>query len=236
LIFMDCQMPGMDGYEASQQIRLIEAAADYSKKPVFITAMTANAEEDDVAKCFQAGINYYLSKPLRLEDVEKFFRYYATRQSATPTQWARPVRAPDAEETPVALETEIEADEKTKEPKTSIKFSDEEFDTTTLETLRSLRRPGRPDPVAEAIKLFNQDATKSERALRKAIVAQDLANIRLYAHSIKGICTNLGARKAGNLYMHIEKSARDQKKVDYSTLLTEATVELERVKKFLESL
>jgi CheY-like chemotaxis protein len=61
LIFMDCQMPGMDGYEASQQIRLMEAAPNYSKKPVFITAMTANVEEDDVAKCFQSGINYYLS-------------------------------------------------------------------------------------------------------------------------------------------------------------------------------
>ena len=102
LIFMDCQMPGMDGYEASRQIRLLEAAPGYSKKPVYITAMTANAEEDDVAKCFQSGINYYLSKPLRLRTWRKTAPIFCSRNSDAPhLRPAAPHQsAPDAQEEP----------------------------------------------------------------------------------------------------------------------------------------
>jgi CheY-like chemotaxis protein len=208
LIFMDCQMPGMDGYEASQQIRLMEAAPNYSKKPVFITAMTANVEEDDVAKCFQSGINYYLSKPLRLEDVEKFFRYFVSRTSDAPPQTSVPGKTAASKPAP---DTQLEPKHPESMPLPSaetIEFSPEDFDMSTLNTLRSLRHPGKPDPLTQSISFFNQDASKGELALRKAVVALDWDNIRLYAHGIKGICMNLGAMKAGNLFMQIEKKRK----------------------------
>lgn len=234
LIFMDCQMPGMDGYEASQQIRLMEAAPNYSKKPVFITAMTANVEEDDVAKCFQSGINYYLSKPLRLEDVEKFFRYFVSRTSDAPPQTSVPGKTAASKPAP---DTQLEPKHPESMPLPSaetIEFSPEDFDMSTLNTLRSLRHPGKPDPLTQSISFFNQDASKGELALRKAVVALDWDNIRLYAHGIKGICMNLGAMKAGNLFMQIEKNAKEHIAADYAALLTEAVAELDKVKKFLE--
>lgn len=234
LIFMDCQMPGMDGYEASQQIRLLEAAPNYSKKPVFITAMTANVEEEDVAKCFQAGINYYLSKPLRLEDVEKFFRYFVSRKSDAPPQPFLPCKAAASKPPPGAQEAAKQPDTMLLPSADTLEFSPEDFDMSTLDTLRSLRRPGKTDPLAQSISFFNQDASKSELALRKAVVALDWDNIRLYAHSIKGICMNLGALKAGNLFMQIEKNAKEHIAADYGTLMEQAVAELDKVKKFLE--
>ncbi|MCK9315655.1 MAG: response regulator [Verrucomicrobia bacterium] len=234
LIFMDCQMPGMDGYEASQQIRLMEAAPNYSKKPVFITAMTANVEEDDVAKCFQAGINYYLSKPLRLEDVEKFFRYFVSRTSDAPPQSSVLGKAAASKPAP---DTQMEPKHPEPIPLPTAdtpEFSPEDFDMSTLDTLRSLRKPGRPDPLAQSITFFNQDASKSELALRKAVVALDWDDIRLYAHSIKGICMNLGALKAGDLFMQIERYAKEHIAADYGTLMEQAVAELDKVKKFLE--
>ena len=68
IIFMDCQMPVMDGFEATRRIRLWEIQRRERGEevvPIFIIAMTANAMVGDREACLQAGMDYYVSKPVR---------------------------------------------------------------------------------------------------------------------------------------------------------------------------
>jgi CheY-like chemotaxis protein len=68
---MDIQMPEMDGYEATRIIKERWASAS----PVII-AMTANAMQGDKEKCIEAGMDDYISKPLRLEDLLRVLNYW----------------------------------------------------------------------------------------------------------------------------------------------------------------
>jgi CheY-like chemotaxis protein len=66
MIFMDVQMPEMDGYEATQQIRSLSVP---HAKTVPIVAMTANVFKEDVEKCLASGMNDHIGKPLDMEDL-----------------------------------------------------------------------------------------------------------------------------------------------------------------------
>ncbi len=72
LIFMDCQMPIMDGFEATRQVREHEKKNNLTHIPII--ALTANAMKGDKERCIQAGMDDYLSKPVRQKNFAEMIR------------------------------------------------------------------------------------------------------------------------------------------------------------------
>ena len=75
MILMDCHMPIMDGYEATQKIRQL---ADKNLKEINIVAVTASAMQGDKEKCLQSGMNDYLSKPIEFDSLHEILNRYLT--------------------------------------------------------------------------------------------------------------------------------------------------------------
>jgi two-component system sensor histidine kinase/response regulator len=89
IILMDCQMPEMDGYDATRAIRMRERSSDQGphwKCPVHIIAITANAMQGDREKCLAAGMDDYLSKPIRLQELQAVLERWkpSTRHRCVP--------------------------------------------------------------------------------------------------------------------------------------------------------
>jgi PAS domain S-box-containing protein len=114
LILMDCQMPELDGYETTQRIRAAEGQQGGGRR-VRIVAMTAHAMKGDREKCLAAGMDDYISKPIRTEDLGRALEQCSRERTAETTESVEveagkpEEKAPLPEEAPVDKEWLLEA-------------------------------------------------------------------------------------------------------------------------------
>ena len=187
-VLMDVQMPRMDGLEATVEIRRREAALAWrgEERSIPIIAMTANAMQGDREKALVAGMNDYLAKPVRQEELE-----------ATLGRWI----SPEADTSPANGEL---ADAPEEAGASCPDGSPDGDDVLDPEVLASLRELGDAELLAELAGMFLDDASSRLGELRGAVERGDAAAVEWVVHTLKGSSGNIGATRMASICAELQ--------------------------------
>jgi two-component system sensor histidine kinase/response regulator len=191
LVFMDCQMPEVDGYEATRRIREEEARdGPPTRGRIPIVAMTAHAMAGDRARCIAAGMDDYLAKPLRPEDVE-----------AVLARWLPNPEAPAAARSNGAAADEVDAPPRGAGDGTPV-----------LDEARfgALHQDFPPKVVREVVHAFIDSTPMIIERIVLAAEGDDHVEVAQGAHRLKGGCLAVGAGVLNDLAVELERLGRDE--------------------------
>jgi CheY-like chemotaxis protein/HPt (histidine-containing phosphotransfer) domain-containing protein len=180
-VLMDCQMPEIDGYEAAQEIRRREGA----DRRIWVIAMTANTMEGDREKCLRAGMDDYVSKPLKEKDLAEVLSRVPLALPAD----ARLFVADDPLQTPAGVP--------------------EAVDPEALLILRELGGEQGGALLDSLREKFVESGRKLLVELTEAMQTEDLSGARRAAHTLKGSSSNFGAHKLMDLCNLVERAEEE---------------------------
>ncbi|MEA9750836.1 ATP-binding protein [Xanthomonas campestris pv. raphani] len=185
MVFMDCQMPVLDGYAATRRWRAMET--EIGGRPIPIVAMTANAMAGDRERCLAAGMDDYLSKPVAREQLNACLQRWLPRQALLP---GPSTGAPSADAESAASAAQARA-----LPILESGVIDELYEVAGADTIRILQ-------------LFLEDAPGIIEGLEAAASNRDSMHLRDLAHTLKSSSANVGAQALANAARRIELAAR----------------------------
>ncbi|HUI53824.1 MAG TPA: PAS domain S-box protein [Bryobacteraceae bacterium] len=203
LVLMDCHLPGMDGYEASRLIRQPHTRVRNHAIPII--AATANAMAGDREKCLAAGMNGYVSKPLRPDALEEAIEDWAGGPPPAP-QPASPPPVP----VPAAATTT---------------FDREDLDERVMGNRELARR---------IVRGFVEDLPRQIAALAEAVNSGDAGQVRRIAHSIKGSAANAGVLEIRQVAGKLEQQSRAGDLASAAAALPELSASFERAKPIMD--
>lgn len=202
-VLMDCQMPEMDGYQAAQEIRRMEAPG----RRLRIIAMTATISREDRDKALSSGMDDYLPKPLSLDSLE-----VALREP----------NVPNAHESP-----EKPMIDRRDDPKGDV------IDPGRLAELEKVASEDGTDGFTVLARIFLEESAGRHVTVQDAIAQGDLGEIERLMHALKGTARNLGANALGDICERIEEQATEGPTGPSPELFAAFESEFTRVKGFL---
>ncbi len=185
LVLMDCQMPEMDGFEATAQIRGRQQAGQLPER-LPVVALTANAVAGDQERCLAAGMDAYLSKPFTREQLANVLLDLlpARRRSARPVPPAAARPAPPA----VA--------------------PDGPLNPRALDAIRHMPGPNGPALARKVVRTYLADTPPRIARLHELAAAGDTDGLRKAAHYLKSSSANVGADGLAAHFKAVEAAAR----------------------------
>lgn len=202
LIFMDCQMPILDGYGATQQIRQLETTQQ--RPHTTIVALTANALQGDRDQCIEAGMDDYLSKP-----------YSEWQLLEVLKRWLPQV------ESQFKRSQEITAlDHKTAQHSPADSDEDEAIlDPAVLDQFRKRERKDRKNILARIINAYLEQSSEHVEQLLDAARNGDASGVQFAAHTLKSSSASVGATRFADLCKDLEERGRSKTIGDIETQL-----------------
>jgi CheY-like chemotaxis protein len=204
LVLMDCQLPGMDGYEASRRIRQPDTAVRNHDIPIIAT--TAHALAGDREKCLSAGMNGYISKPLRPNALEETIEEWTAGKPAIVDQ------APVSPEGLSPSETAVA------------------FDRVGFVERMMLDE----DMACKMVRRFMEDMPRQIASLAQAVTDLDTKAVRLVAHSIKGAAANVSGLEMREIAWKLEQAGGASDLTAATAALPELSASFERVRSTME--
>lgn len=211
LVLMDCQMPEMDGFEASRQIRLRQQHGELPAS-LPIVALTANAVEGDRERCLAAGMDDYLSKPFTREGM-----------LAILSRWLLPTNVP------ISPVERSRPQPLTGEPPSPQNDKLSTLNPRALETIRLLPGANGAVLVGRVIAAYVDDTPKRLAQIHSAIQSGDADGLRKAAHGMKSSSANVGAESLAALCKELELIGRAGTVEGADELLVQAKEELNEV-------
>jgi len=173
-VLMDVQMPEMDGYEATAEIRRREEGF---ARHTPIIAMTANAMQGDREKALEAGMDDYVPKPVKPKELEAVLKRWVLQPEA--------VNAATVEGDGFASPSETE-------------------DPVDRDVIEDLRELGGSEMLLELAEMFFEDTQSSIDALNKAVEEDDAGTVKRVAHTLNGSSGNMGATRMSALCAELQ--------------------------------
>jgi CheY-like chemotaxis protein len=208
LVLMDCQMPEMDGLEATRRIRQLET--EEGRPRTVVIAVTANAFAEDRDQCLEAGMDDYMSKPFSEAQLGEMLARWTLK--ATPA--AAAVALPVGGGVPVLGEAAIPVD------------ADEVEKALDLSPLRSMQKT-HPSLAGRLVDTYLGYGPKAIQQMLAALVAKDIAQLKITAHSLKSSSANLGAMTLSGLCRELEMRMKMATEFDSEANIA-AVAEIER--------
>ena len=198
LIFMDCQMPVMDGYDATAEIRVREQAHETTATP--IVALTAGFNKEDRERCKDAGMDYYLTKPFSVSDIKHVLQKYIGESQLRE-------KAQDG-----SRRTHIFNDNEKSESRNG-----KIFNNSAIENIREVERQTGKSILPDIFEGFVEQMDEKLIEIKSNCECGDIVSLYRAAHAIKSMSANIGAEKVRLISAHIESQGRKNELNDLST-------------------
>jgi signal transduction histidine kinase/DNA-binding response OmpR family regulator/HPt (histidine-containing phosphotransfer) domain-containing protein len=230
LVLMDCQMPVMDGFAATSEIRRHEQQHGRARQ-LPIIAITANALQGDRESCLAAGMDDYLSKPFTQQALGQTLSRWIKLPRAVPAADDAPAPSmpgPDAGQRLVARAATSSA------PAAPPALG--QVNRQALENIRALSAANGDALLDRVLHAFIEDTPGHFKTLQQAIAAANTSNIRKAAHSLKSSSANVGAETLAQLCKDMEQLGRSDIIEGTAGLLAAMESEFQAVRQALSAI